>query len=65
MNAPDGAAVKMDDHSSPMKAGLAWIGVALAKLGIHTWSDIAAVMAAVYTGLLIIEWFWKRKKGRK
>ena len=65
MTAPVGAAVQMDDHSSPMKAGLAWIGVGLAKLGIHTWSDVAAVAATIYTALLIIEWGMKRWKGKK
>jgi hypothetical protein len=64
MNAPAGAVVQMDDHSSPVKAGLAWVGVGLAKLGIHTWSDIAAVAATIYTALLIIEWCHKRWKKK-
>jgi hypothetical protein len=47
------------------KAGVSWVGVGLAKLGIHTWSDAAAVVATVYTLLLIGEWAWKKWKARK
>lgn len=41
------------------KAGIAWVGVYVGKLGIHTWSDVAAIMAAVYSGLLIVGWVWR------
>lgn len=50
------------DPSSPAsaaKAGVVWVGVAVGKLGIHTWSDVAAIMAAVYSGLLIVGWLWR------
>lgn len=50
--------------ASAAKAGIAWVGVGLAKLGIHQWSDFAAVLAALYTFLLICEWVWKRWKKR-
>ena len=45
--------------ASAAKAGIAWGGVALAKAGIHTWSDIAAIMATIYTALLIAGWVWR------
>lgn len=46
--------------ASVMKAASAWFLVGLSKLGINTWSDVAAFVASVYTCLLIIEWFWKK-----
>ena len=58
----------MDRHSIPsdpgaasgvVKAGIAWGGVLFSKAGIHTWSDVAAVMASVYTALLIVAWVWR------
>lgn len=51
---PDPAA-----SASAAKAGAVWLGVAIGKLGIHTWSDVAAIMAAVYSGLLIVGWVWR------
>ena len=45
--------------SAAIKAGVAWGGVAFAKLGIQTWSDVAAVMATIYTSLLIVAWVWR------
>lgn len=45
--------------ASAAKAGVAWGGVAFAKLGIQTWSDVAAVMATIYTSLLIVAWVWR------
>ncbi len=32
----------------------------LAAVGIGSWSDFAAALAAIYTLLLIGEWVWKR-----
>ena len=37
------------------KATVAWGAV-----GISSWSDVAALLAALYTALLIVEWVWKR-----
>lgn len=43
------------------KAGAAWVSVGGADVvGGTDWGQIAAMMAAGYTMLLIIEWFWKR-----
>jgi hypothetical protein len=48
------------DSAAPVaKAGIAWFGVAFAKAGITTWSDVAAVLAAVYSALLIAGWLWR------
>jgi hypothetical protein len=33
---------------------------AWAAVGITSWTDIAAVLAAIYTALLLIEFLWKR-----
>lgn len=50
----------VDEHSTvsapAVKIATAW----LAALGISNWSDIAAMFAALYTLLLIMEWFWKK-----
>jgi hypothetical protein len=51
--------------ASATKAGIAWAGVGLAKLGINTWSDMAAVAATIYTLCLIGDWAWKKWKARK
>lgn len=42
--------------------GFAWW---LKNIGIDSWADVAAMLAAIYSTLLIIEWFWKRFKRRK
>jgi hypothetical protein len=42
-------------------AGIAWV---LERLGIHAWSDVAAIVATVYTLMLIADWCWKKWKGR-
>lgn len=49
-----------DTRAGVLKAGLAWIGVALSHLGIHTWSDVAAVLASIYSLILICDWLYKR-----
>lgn len=54
-----------DTKASAAKAGVAWTGVYLAKLGITTWSDIAALLAAIYSLLLIGEWVYRRVLKRK
>lgn len=37
-----------------VKGASAW-----AVVGITSWSDVAAMLASCYTGLLICEWVWK------
>lgn len=37
------------------KIASAWLAV-----GITSWSDAAAALAALYTVLLILEWVWKK-----
>lgn len=51
--------VEPSASSGVAKAGLAWGGVALGKAGITTWSDVAAVLASLYTALLIVAWVWR------
>lgn len=41
---------------SVFKIFTAW----LAALGITTWGDVASMFAAIYTALLICEWWWKK-----
>ena len=36
------------------------VSVWLAAIGIASWSELAAALAALYSILLIGEWFWKR-----
>lgn len=56
-------------HDPRTKAAAAWggwgVSEILEKLGIGSWSDFAALCAAVYSLLLIGEWVWKKVKGRK
>jgi hypothetical protein len=52
-----------DDHST-IKVGTVWFGVYLGKLGIHTWSDLAAIVATVYTLILIADWAWRVLKRK-
>ena len=51
------------------KAGLAWSGVGasemLGYLGINNWSDAAGMLAALYSAVLIIDWCFKKFKGRR
>ncbi len=41
---------------APVKIATAW----LAAIGISSWSDFAALLAALYSLILIGEWVWKK-----
>lgn len=47
-----------------VKGGAMWSGVGLSKylssIGVHDWGDAAAVMAFLYSCLLIGEWIYKK-----
>lgn len=49
-----------------IKGGAAWGTVGLSKyldaIGINDWSDLAAMLAAIYSVILIVDWIWKRFK---
>jgi hypothetical protein len=51
-----------------VKAALAWSGVGCSKLlegaGIHSWGDVAAMLAAIYSLFLIIDWMYKKWQNR-
>lgn len=49
-----------ETKASLAKGGSAWVAVFLADLGINSWGDVAAMMAALYSLVLICEWVWKR-----
>lgn len=36
------------------------VSVGVAWLGGMTWGELASMLASIYTGLLIIDWLWKR-----
>lgn len=38
---------------------------ALHMIGIHSWSDFAGMMAGIVSTLIVIDWFWKKWKGRR
>lgn len=57
--------MNQENKEVALKVGASWAGVWLSKLGIHTWSDFAAVVASIYTLLLLAEWIWKRCKRWK
>lgn len=50
----------VDAHSSVAHPVIKVVTVWLAALGITSWGDFAAMLAALYSLLLIIEWCWKR-----
>jgi len=60
-----------DDSKAAMaKASFSWGGVGISKflamLGIASWSDAAAMLAALYSLFLIVDWIAKklRKSGK-
>jgi hypothetical protein len=59
----------MDIHDSRLKAGAAWGGVGISKFfeafGIGSWGDLAAMLAAIYSLLLIGEWCVKKWRNRR
>lgn len=59
----------MDEQKNPvLKALFAWGGVGFSKyleaVGIHSWGDVAAMFAALYSLFLIIDWIWKKVSNR-
>jgi hypothetical protein len=57
-----------DAQVGTAKASGAWAvtGVAwwLESIGIQSWGDLAAMLAAIYSLLLICEWLWKRLRRK-
>lgn len=49
-----------DTKTGIVKSGSAWLLVVIADLGIKSWGDVAAMLAALYSLVLLIEWGWKR-----
>ena len=47
------------EHHYPAKATAAWLGVGVGSSNFD-WASVAAMLAAVYTMLLILEWIWKK-----
>ena len=52
----------MNESSDPIKAPIVKAATALgsAWYSIHTWSDVAAFLSAIYAAVLLGEWAWKR-----
>jgi hypothetical protein len=48
------------DISHPVAKGAS---VGLAWLGGLTWGELASILAAIYTAILIGEWIWKKVKA--
>lgn len=57
------SAEQAPDHPV-IKATIAWFGVGLSYLGIHQWSDMAAVLATIYTAWLLLEKGYRTWKAR-
>jgi hypothetical protein len=53
---PDG---KPAVAASAAKAGAVWVGVGFGHTQ-FSWADLAAILAAMYSAILIGEWLWKR-----
>jgi len=47
-------------NSSEVAVPVIKVVTAWAAVGITSWADIAAVLAAIYTALLLCEFLWKR-----
>jgi hypothetical protein len=58
-----------DGQVSATKAGGAWamtgFAMWLEAIGINSWGDLAAMLAALYSLILIGEWCWKKYQARK
>ncbi len=50
----------MNDQSVSVASPALKIGTAWAAVGITSWADFASALAALYTMILIGEWFWKK-----
>lgn len=50
----------MDDASKVNHPGLKLASVGVVWIGSMTWGEIASMLAAGYTLLLIVDWLWKR-----
>lgn len=54
--------------ASATKAGVAWGGFALGKilesLGIHSWADYSYMVAGFLSTLMVLDFLWKKWKGR-
>lgn len=48
----------MNDDIKHLPAKAASVG--LAWMGGMTWGELASMLAAIYTGCLMVEWVWKR-----
>lgn len=61
-----GAVALTDGQVGSMKAATAWgatgVSIWLERIGVTSWGDVAAMLAALYSLLLIIEWLWKKLK---
>jgi hypothetical protein len=50
----------MNEHVSVNAPVTKILSAWLAAIGIASWSDLAAALAALYSLLLIAEWLWSR-----
>lgn len=50
----------VDQATSVSNPVLKAVTALLAGIGVSSWSDMAALLAAVYTLCLLSEWLWKR-----
>ena len=50
-----------DVAASAAKVTAVWTGVAIGHTQ-FSFADLAAILAAVYSALLIIDWFWRKFK---
>ena len=55
-------------HNAIVKASVAWSGVGLSKyldaIGVSSWGDFAAMLAAIYSLFLIIDFLWKKWQSK-
>lgn len=47
-------------HSPIIKVILAWVGAITGLPTPSTWGELAALLAAIYTALMILEFVWRK-----
>lgn len=48
------------DQQSTVTAPVVKVVTAWAAVGITSWADVASILAALYTLVLLLDWVWKK-----
>ena len=53
-----------DAAASAAKAGAIWVGVGIGHTQV-SWAELASILAAIYSAMLIVDWIWRKYKSWK